>query len=143
MSLTVDASVFMSANRANEITHLDSFELIRRIDSENILIVCPSIVLTESATAISRISGKFQLAHNLLSDIRSIASLDLVSITEDFARRAAVLGANLKLRGADSIYVQCAIDSGSTLITWDNEMLARAPSTIQTMTPVDWLAANA
>jgi hypothetical protein len=37
-----------------------------------------------------------------------------------------------------SVFVAEAFDA--TLLTWDTEMLERAPAVVSTMTPADWLA---
>ena len=57
-------------------------------------------------------------------------------------RQAAELAALHKLRGADSVYVAVAQEFGATLITWDAEMLARAPSIVTVQTPADYATAS-
>lgn len=69
--------------------------------------------------------------------------MSLVNFTRTRARRAAKLAAALRLRGADAVYVALALEYGATLVTWDAEMLQRAPAAMLTMTPAEWLATNA
>ena len=57
--------------------------------------------------------------------------------------QASQIAAMYRLRGADAIYVAIAQEFGTTLITWDREMLTRGLSAVSIMTPTDWLAANA
>ena len=40
------------------------------------------------------------------------------------------------------MYVAVAQEYGTTLITWDVELLTRGALTVPTMTPTDWLATN-
>jgi predicted nucleic acid-binding protein len=66
----------------------------------------------------------------------------LVPLTEQRARQAAQIAITCRLRGADAVYVALAQELGTTLITWDAELLARGALAVPTMTPTDWLAAN-
>jgi hypothetical protein len=68
--------------------------------------------------------------------------MTLLNLTQRRAREAARLAATLKLRGADSVYVAAALEAGATLITWEKQILGRAPAIVSTMTPSDWLTAH-
>ena len=63
-------------------------------------------------------------------------------MTLDRADEAAEIAISYRLRGADAVYAAVALEFGTTLVTWDGEMLQRAPAAVPTMTPTDWLAAN-
>ena len=66
-------------------------------------------------------------------------NLNLESLTESRARRAAEVAARLRLRGADAVYVALAEEFNATLITWDNEMLQRGAAVAPTLTPSAWI----
>jgi len=76
----------------------------------------------------------------MIGDIRSLPRLQLVTIDDSLATRAAEIAMTYRLKGADSVYVAVAEASAATLITWDGEMLERAPAVVPTMSPADWLA---
>lgn len=67
----------------------------------------------------------------------NLISLDLARVLQ-----AARLAATYRMRGADAVYVAVAQEIGTTLITWDAEMLSRGAQAVAVMTPSDWLAAN-
>ena len=48
------------------------------------------------------------------------------------------LGTDTFLRGADALYAATAQLTGSTLISWNRELIQRAGA----LSPTDWLAAN-
>jgi len=101
---------------------------------------CPTIVLPESAAPIARATGSTRKAAELIRAIYRLPRLRLVDVNVRLAHRAAEIAMAQRLRGADSVYVAVAEASGSTLITWDAEMLERAPAMVPTMTPADWLS---
>jgi len=102
--------------------------------------VCPVLVLPECAAAVARPTGELWLAEEVLALIQSLPGINLASVDFPLARRAADIAALHRLRGADSIYVAVAEAHGATLVTWDTEMLDRAPAVVKTMTPTAWLA---
>lgn len=69
----------------------------------------------------------------------TIPNLDLIPLTSQLAERAAQVAAANRLRGADAIYAAVASEFGTTLITWDREMLQRGPAVTRTITPGQWL----
>lgn len=140
MSLTVDASVFVAAARSAEQHYADSLQFLTDVQTQAEMLICPVLVLAECAAAIARPTGNPDLTLQLVGLIEALPHLQLVPITHLIARRAAQLAADHRLRGADSIYVAVAEQSGSVLIAWDKEMLERAAQVVRTMTPTDWLA---
>jgi predicted nucleic acid-binding protein len=55
------------------------------------------------------------------------------------AREAAALGAQHRLRGADSIFLASAALFAAELVTLDREQLQRASSIVQTLSPAEFL----
>ncbi len=143
MRLTVDASVFVSAMRPQEANHAASRRVLDLVERQSTPVRCPSLVLAECSGAIARVTGDTLLAAQVVALVRGFPGLRLLSLTPLLGERAAALAAAHRLRGADAVYAATAARSRSILITWDAEMLARAPAAVTTMTPSDWLAAQA
>jgi predicted nucleic acid-binding protein len=62
--------------------------------------------------------------------------LQLVEVDSRLIADSLDCGTRCLLRGADAIYAATAALTGTTLITWDSELLVRAAGT----TPAVWLS---
>jgi predicted nucleic acid-binding protein len=143
MSLTLDASVVVAANRAAEPHHAASRQLLDAALHQAARFFCPTLLIPECAAAISRATRETVEAAGLVEDTRRMAHMRLISLDETLAVRGAEIAMNCRIRGADAVYVAVAELFGTTLITWDGEILERAPAVVPTMTPADWLALKA
>src|SRR5215210_7355863 len=142
MNYTIDASVFISAARMEEADHLVSVDFLGQLQRQQPMVFSPSIILAECSAAIARRTGNPIAAQDLVLVIKNFVGMNLVQVSVPIAERAAQIAAAQRLRGADSIYVAVAEESGATLITWDKDMLQRSPAVITTITPADWLQAQ-
>lgn len=140
--LTLDANVFVSASAPAEAQYLVSLAFIGRVAAQSMDVHCPSLVLPEIAAAIIRPTSNVALAAQTVSGIRLLPNITLVTLTEQRAEQAARIAISCRLRGADAVYVAVAQEFGTTLITWDAEMLTRGARAVPVLTPSDWLAAN-
>lgn len=140
MRITIDASVFVAAARPSEARHAESRDFLRAARASNVDVVGPVLLLPECSAAVMRRTGNAELVTALLAEIEDWPELRLVTLTKPRARRAARLAAQLRLRGADAIYVATAKEFDATFITWDNEVLQRSAAIITALTPDDWLA---
>ena len=140
--LTLDANVFISGLTPSYPNFSDSLALLTRIRAERLSVVCPSLVLPECAGAIIRPTGRLTLAQRALAFVQALPEIRLVDLTTDQARRAADIAIACRLRGADAVYAAVAQEHGTTLITWDAELLTRSVAAVPTQTPADWLTAH-
>lgn len=140
--LTLDANVFVSASAPAEAQYAISLTFIGRVVAQSVAVYCPSLVLPEVAAAIIRPTSNAALAAQTVSGIGLLPNITLVTLTEQRARQAAHIAVSCRLRGPDAVYVAVAQEFGTTLITWDVELLTRGVLSVPTMTPSDWLAAN-
>ena len=140
--VTIDANVFVAASITTESHHPDSLALLTRLRLRDIAVYCPSLVIAETVAAIARPTGDVALALQSIRLISRFPNMSLLNLTQRRSRAAARLAANLRLRGADAVYVAAAVESIATLITWETQILQRAPAAVATMNPTDWLAAN-
>ncbi|HUT35567.1 MAG TPA: PIN domain-containing protein [Planctomycetota bacterium] len=130
----------VASSRAQEPGYVASRRLLDEERSRGVTFFCPVLVLPESAAAIARATDDVAKAARMIGDIRSLPRLQLVTIDDSLATRAAEIAMTYRLKGADSVYVAVAEASAATLITWDGEMLERAPAVVPKMSPADWLA---
>ena len=141
MSLTIDASIFVSALRPVEANSATSQRFLTIVSSdESVDIACPMLVLIETAASLSRTTSDDSLGLAALDFVHATPRLTLLELNRARTESAARIAVSQRLRGADSVYVQTADETGSTLITWDAEMLARAPAVVGTMTPDQYMA---
>ena len=138
MNLTVDASVFVAASRANEVYYLASRQFLQEARAQRCNLYCPTLVLPECAAAIARPTGDATLAEEFVSLVENFPRLQLVPLDVPLAHRAVQVARDYCLRGADSVYVSVAETFDSGLIAWDAEMLERGADVVATMTPLEW-----
>lgn len=143
MTCTIDASVFVATARADEAQHTVSLKFVRWVRGQRMPIFCPTLVLPECAGAIAKPTGESADAQQLVQFLGQFHGMCFVSLAMPLAERAAEIAIACRLRGSDSVYVAVAEAFGTSLITWDKEMLARAPALVPTMTPAEWLAQHA
>jgi len=143
MSLVVDASVFVAGSRTVEEQYAASEEFLSLATLRDESIHCPSIVLPECAAAIMRATGDPSVARETVQQIRRAVRPELVPLNIPSAEQAVEITVQCRTRGADSCYVALAVALGAVLITWDREMLERGSSIVKTMTPPQWIQAQA
>lgn len=140
--LTIDANVFVSVSAPAETFHAISVEFLSRVQNAQIPVICPTLVLPETASGIIRPTGNVPAAQLAVTGITNFPNILLLELTQDQASRAVNITATCRLRGADAVYVAVAQKHGTTLITWDAEVLARGTAAASVLSPTDWLAAN-
>lgn len=95
----------------------------------------PSIVLAEVSGAIARRSGDVREADAAVRRLGTTPGLSVIPMDDSLVREAARLAADLRLRGADALYVATAFRLGCPLVTWDDEVIARAGGVIEARRP--------
>lgn len=140
--MTVDASVFVSSLHPPDAYYSMSRQFTEQIRTEDWVVICPTLVVIECAGAIGRLTGREADGRDAITAVRSFRSLRFVPLSEELSDAAAELAAVHQLRGADAVYVAVAREFGTTLVTWDREMLTRSPAAVTTINPGDWLAAH-
>jgi len=116
--LTLDSNVFISETKGNEKYSKVCSNIISRVGSD-FLLVEPTVLLAEIGNAIGRNVGmKF-------GGIRVTEVEDMVSwFTEcdkDFCKKGGLTGAQYGVYSTDSLYLQTALYSYSTLVSLDED----------------------
>lgn len=140
MILTLDANVQVAAYLLNEPHRIPSRRFLDFALLQDVPFFCPVLILPECAAAVARATGSASEAATVLDNVRCLPTMRLIALDEPLAIRAAEIAAACRLRGADAVYVAVAERFSTTLITWDTEMLERAPAVVPTLSPADWLA---
>jgi predicted nucleic acid-binding protein len=133
--MVIDASVWVSYLVPSDAHHAASYVWLTNYAATGRLLVEPVLLIVEVAGAISRRSGRPDLAHQAVQTLRRIPAMRFVPIDSQLGERAAQLAADLSLRGADAVYVALAHQLGLPLVTWDDEQRTRAAAIISVQTP--------
>jgi len=75
-----------------------------------------------------------------VSLVQRLPNMRLLLVDSRFARFSADLAAELRLRGADALYVALASRMGVPLVTWDSQQLQRGSFAANTVTPEELLS---
>ena len=138
-SVTIDASVFVSAFSPVEKAHRDSKAFMTRVRKVSAPIIVPTLVLPEIAAAISRGQGKPELGIAFALELINFPHLVLVDVDEDTAKLAAETAAHHRLRGSDAVYAAVALRFGSLLVTLDHEQAERLNEVLSMHSPTQAL----
>jgi predicted nucleic acid-binding protein len=138
--ITVDSSVFVSAARPLEPGFRESTDFLAWVRRSRPRVFLPTLVLVETAAALSRSGSDEDLAQQYGLAIGQLPNTVLVALDEGLARQAAAFGAKHKLRGADAVYLATASLFAAELVTLDREQLSRGARIARTLTPSGFLA---
>lgn len=132
---TIDASVFGNATIGGEAGHASSAELIRRAQASRVPLLLPTLLLTELAGLIARRFDDEETARRVIERLLELNNARFVGLGVGRSQRVARLAARSRLRGADAVYVEIAIEHGSTLVTRDREQQERASALVPVSSP--------
>src|SRR5438105_2773841 len=107
-AVIIDASAWVSRVLANDINHASALAWINRHLAGGGSLVAPVLLVTETASAVARVTGLPRRGHLAASHLYAMPEMSLVPIDQALVDEATDLAANLKLRGADSYYVAVA-----------------------------------
>ena len=137
----IDASVHVADARPGEPYHLEARALMERIASQSQAVQLPTIVLAEVAAAISRGTGRPDLARRMTAALRRVPQFQFAPVDDALGDLAAELSARYQIRGCDAVYVALAQQHAATLITLDDQQRRRVPHGVIARTPAEELAA--
>jgi predicted nucleic acid-binding protein len=133
--VVVDASVWISRLVTTDPHHAASARWLAETTATDGLLAAPALVLPEVAGPIARLTGSSRLARRAVSRILRIRGLRIVAIDQELAHGAAPLAADLRLRGADAVYVALASRLRVPLVTLDREQLERGGGVVDVRRP--------
>ena len=133
--VTVDASVFVNALSPDEERSDESAEFISRLKQDGVVLIEPTLFMTEIAASIARKQDNSEIALEILHELRRFPKLTLIDLDEDFAEYAGQVAAAHRLRGSDAVYAAVALRFGCELFTLDKEQLERLPRIVAVRSP--------
>ena len=133
--MVVDASVVVSRLVPNDIHHDASRKWLMRHVADGRLLIAPTLLLAEVAGAVARRTGKARLARRAVAAVLRLPALRLVPLDEALASAAANLAGQLRVRGADAVYIAAAAALRVPLATWDLEQRERAALVVEIFEP--------
>jgi predicted nucleic acid-binding protein len=139
---TVDASVWVNAFDQREAGHLVSRQFLEVVRDRAIPVIVPNLVLVQIAGAISRTRHAPWQAQAFATALSRLPHVTVRALDEQCVLHALTLVAQHGLRGADAVYAAVAHETGSTLVTLDNEHLTRLVTLIRVCTPAVALATH-
>lgn len=134
-SVTIDASVFVSAFTPTESAHQASKAFMLNLREQSIPIIVPILVLPEISAALARGQGKPKLGLAFVQELRNFPNTTFINVDESIAAQAVDIAANNRLRGSDAVYAAVALRFGTELITLDREQLDRLPKVLPVREP--------
>jgi predicted nucleic acid-binding protein len=133
--VVIDASVWISTILLRDSNHSAALTWVNQHLLGGGSLVAPLLLVTETASAVSRITGNPLRGHQAATQLYSMPEMRLVQMDQDLVDEATDLAADLRLRGADSYYVAVAKLLALQLVTFDSEQLSRTAPVIATIRP--------
>ena len=133
--MVVDASVLVSLLVPHDVHHGASRDWVTRHVAEGGLVVAPALLLPEVAGAVARRTAEARLARRAVRAILGVPTLRLLAVDDALARSAAALAAQLRVRGADAVYIAAASALRLPLVTWDAEQRERGAAVVDVIVP--------
>lgn len=131
----MDASVYVTMLDANDPEHTNCLAWFTAAATSDEPIVAPSLILSEVAAAISRGHSDAELAKAVVVALETSAIVSLVAVTSQLAKRAAIIAADQRVRGADAVYLALAQQLNDVLVTLDRQQLQRGAAVVATQRP--------
>lgn len=124
--ITVDSSVIISSLLEQESRHKEALAIWKRVLAGKDFAVMPFSVLVEVVAAIRRRTGSEELALQVRQALLDAEAVSFIVLDEQAAEDAAEIAAKTAVRGMDALVIQVAREFGTELVSFDNEMLAKA-----------------
>jgi predicted nucleic acid-binding protein len=133
--IVVDASVWVSALGQRDVHYQVSRDWLANYIDGGGLVLAPVILLAEVGGAIARLRNNPRRGKLAVSRLRELPRLRFVPHDLTFAETAARVATDLRLRGADAMYVTVSYALDIPLVTWDREQRERASAVVAVQTP--------
>jgi predicted nucleic acid-binding protein len=137
--MIVDASVWVAGVLNEDAHHEVSLAFLHRFVKERRIATLPLLVWAEIAGAVARRTGDTERGMKAAGLLTVQNWVRGVPLDAALASESMRLAAKLRLRGADAVYVALAASCREPLISLDAEMLERARSVANVLTPEQWL----
>jgi predicted nucleic acid-binding protein len=131
----IDASVYITMLDTRDPEHTNCLAWFTAAATSDEAVVAPSLILSEVAATISRGHSDAELAKAVAATLAGSAVIRLVAVTPQLAKRAAIIAADQRVRGADAVYLALAQQLDDVLVTLDRQQLQRGAAVAATRRP--------
>ena len=131
----VDASMWVAYLVPGDVFHARSRAWFSAARSQGVTFVAPALLLVEVAAALARRTGDGHLAHRAAKAVETLPDLRLVPLDAALTPIAVDAAAQLRVRGADAVYIAVAARLGIPLVTLDQEQARRAQAWVSVLVP--------
>lgn len=136
--MVVDSCVLIAAAKKKDAFHEQSKQFIRQATNDGNTISIPMTALWEIGAALDH-PHKRPLGSQL--DKQFSLHVKLIAVDEGLFNRTWIAGLRQVVKGADRIFLSCAMDEAALLITWDTGLKNTAAAFgVTAMTPTEYLA---
>jgi predicted nucleic acid-binding protein len=137
--VTIDASVFVAADVADERAHEAAHAFLENVLATGLEVHEPGLAVVETASAVARRTGDSAHARAVATNVLELPGVVFHDLDVDAAAGAAGLTSELRLRAADAVYAATALATGTILVTLDKELAERCAGVIRVLTPGEWI----
>jgi predicted nucleic acid-binding protein len=132
---TVDANVWVAGFDTTDVSHTASAAFFHEADRRGVLLYVPAYALVEVACVLARRYRDPALGATAAARIGRRNLVRVIPVNEVLVSAAMQIGSQQFLRAGDALYAATAQVTGSTLVSWDQELIRRAGA----VSPADWL----
>lgn len=134
-AVVTDASVWVARFIPQEAGHAACATWLGQFARAGGEIIAPVLMAAEVCGAISRRTAQPELAREIYAALTNAPEITFVEMNGELAQLAAQTAIDLRLRGADAVYVALARHLGLPLLSLDDEHRIRAGGVIQVIQP--------
>ena len=124
--LTVDSSIIVSSLLENEPRHKEALKIWDAVLAGKNVAIIPYSVFVEVVAAVRRRTGSEELAREVGKQLLEIEAFFFVGLDDKSAQDAAEIAVKTGVRGMDALVLQVARDFSTELMSFDEEMIAKA-----------------
>ena len=124
--LTVDSSIIVSSLLENEPRHKEALKIWDAVLAGKNVAIIPYSVFVEVVAAVRRRTGSEELAREVGKQLLEIEAVFFVGLDDKSAQDTAEIAVKTGVRGMDALVLQVARDFSTELMSFDEEMIAKA-----------------
>lgn len=140
IACVVDANVLVAELRHAEPHYKEARQFLDYARKQNLSIAGPATLRAEVAGAVARGTGKPVVGEHAVRLLLARPALQLVAVDLGLAAVAAEIAARQKVRGYDAIYLALAERLSAPFVSFDIEVMRRAPAGVAVVPPAALLA---
>jgi predicted nucleic acid-binding protein len=138
--ITLDASVWINSISPSEPGHDASRRFVDHVVAAELAVIVPTILRVEIAATFARAGNYAASVKEAVERFAAFRFVRWIPLDEYMTGKASDMAASHRLRGADAIYAAVASEFNCTLVSLDNEHLARLVGVLDVVTPDTALA---